>query len=78
MQILVMSATMDVDYFASYFGDCEPIYLGGRLYPIKVFHTKDTQNDYQHACLCTLFDIHKTAPAKYVKYSSEYSVPIVF
>lgn len=60
-----MSATMDVDFFANYFGDCEPIYLGGRMYPIKVYHTKDSQSDYQHACLSTLFDIHKTAPPKY-------------
>lgn len=59
-----MSATMDVDHFSKYFNDCPAIYLTGRTYPIKVMHTKNPQPDYIHACISTLFEIHKTAPAK--------------
>lgn len=59
-----MSATMDVDQFAKYFNKCPVFYLPGRTYPVKIMHSKTPQNDYQFAALVTLFDIHKTAPAK--------------
>lgn len=64
LKVLVMSATMDVDHFSKYFNDCEILYLAGRAHPVKVFHAKTTQPDYTHACLATLFDIHRRAPAK--------------
>lgn len=63
-QIIIMSATMDVDHFSKYFNNCEPIYLAGRTYPVKVLHTAETQNDYLSSCLVTLYQIHKTAPTK--------------
>lgn len=56
---------MDVDHFAKYFNLCRTVYLEGRTYPIKLMHAKETQPDYVHACLSTLFKIHQTAPAKY-------------
>lgn len=64
LKVIVMSATMDVDHFAAYFNNCEIIYLAGRAHPVKVFHAKTSQPDYSHACLSTLFEIHRTAPAK--------------
>lgn len=63
LRIVVMSATMDADHFAKYFDGCNVIYLEGRLFPVKVWHAKDTRNmDYQEICLYTLFNIHTTAP----------------
>lgn len=59
-----MSATMDVDHFSKYFNNCEILYLTGRTYPVKIFHTKEPQTDYVHSCMSTLFEIHRTAPAK--------------
>lgn len=59
-----MSATMDVDHFSKYFNNCEPIYLAGRTYPVKVLHSAEQQSDYLNACLVTLFQIHKTVPIK--------------
>lgn len=59
-----MSATMDVDHFSKYFNKCPVFYLPGRTYPVKIMHAKNHQHDYQFAALVTLFDIHKTAPAK--------------
>lgn len=57
-----MSATMDVDHFSKYFNNSEVLYLTGRTYPVKVMHAKYTQNDYVHAAMSTLFEIHKTQP----------------
>lgn len=59
-----MSATMDVDHFSKYFNNCEIIYLTGRTFPVKVYHAKQLQNDYVHASLSTLFEIHRNAPSK--------------
>jgi hypothetical protein len=35
-QILVMSATMDVDHFSAYFNAAPVLYLEGRQYPVQV------------------------------------------
>lgn len=61
LKVLVTSATMDIDHFAKYFG-VKGMYLEGKTYPVKVMHTKDTQSDYLHATLVTLFEIHQSAP----------------
>ena len=36
LQILVMSATMDVDHFSAYFNSAPVLYLEGRQYPVQV------------------------------------------
>lgn len=64
LKIIIMSATMDVDHFSNYFNNCHTIYIEGRLYPIDVFHTTKTQEDYQFACLVTIFKIHRETPAE--------------
>lgn len=61
LKVIVTSATMDVDHFAKYFS-VKGMYLEGKTYPVKVMHTKETQSDYLHAVLVTLFEIHRTAP----------------
>lgn len=64
LRIIMMSATMDADHFANYFNGCNVIYLEGRLFPVKVWHMKEsTRNmDYEEICLHTLFNIHMTEP----------------
>ena len=37
LQIIVMSATMDVDHFSQYFNNAPVLYLEGRQHPVKVF-----------------------------------------
>ncbi|XP_055853657.1 ATP-dependent RNA helicase DHX33 [Episyrphus balteatus] len=61
LKVLVTSATMDIDHFAKYFG-VKGMYLEGKTFPVKVMHTKETQSDYLHAILVTLFEIHRSAP----------------
>ncbi|CAF3362466.1 unnamed protein product [Rotaria socialis] len=62
LHILVMSATMNVDLFSNYFNQAPVLYLQGRQYPIDVFHVQESQTDYIHASLITLFQIHRSKP----------------
>ncbi|XP_046945646.1 ATP-dependent RNA helicase DHX33 isoform X1 [Lynx rufus] len=62
LKVIVMSATMDVDLFSQYFGGAPVLYLEGRQHPIQVFYTKQPQQDYLHAALVSVFQIHQEAP----------------
>lgn len=59
MQVIVMSATMDVDLFSQYFNGAPVLYLEGRQHPIQIFYTKQPQQDYLHAALVSVFQIHQ-------------------
>lgn len=63
LKIVIMSATMDIDHFSTYFG-VAGMYIEGRNYQVKLFHAKEVQKDYVTACINTLFQIHTVAPAK--------------
>lgn len=58
-----MSATMDVDLFSQYFGGAPVLYLEGRQHPIQVLYTKQPQQDYLHAALVSIFQIHQVQRA---------------
>ena len=64
LHVLVMSATMNVDLFSSYFHQAPVLYLQGRQYPIEVFHAQELQTDYIHASLITLFQVRKSSSKK--------------
>ncbi|KAI8119400.1 hypothetical protein FF38_09927 [Lucilia cuprina] len=64
LKVIVTSATMDIDHFGRYFG-VKGMYLEGRTHPVKVMHAKESQSDYLHATLVTLFDIHRNTPANH-------------
>jgi ATP-dependent RNA helicase DHX33 len=64
LKVIIMSATMDVDHFSKYFDQCPVLYVPGRTHSVQVLHSKQRQEDYMFAALVTLFEIHKTAPAK--------------
>ncbi|KAL3280649.1 hypothetical protein HHI36_003885 [Cryptolaemus montrouzieri] len=65
LKILIMSATMDVDHFSSYFNNCRAVYLEGRTYPVNMYYTIKPHDDYQTACVSTFFKIHREAPPNY-------------
>lgn len=58
-QVIVMSATMDVDLFSEYFNKSPVLYLEGRQHPIQIYYTKQPQSDYLHAALISIFQIHQ-------------------
>lgn len=62
-QVIVMSATMDVDLFSEYFNKSPVLYLEGRQHPIQIYYTKQPQSDYLHAALVTIFQIHQVSVA---------------
>ncbi|XP_059236935.1 ATP-dependent RNA helicase DHX33 [Mustela nigripes] len=62
LKVVVMSATMDVDLFSQYFDGAPVLYLEGRQHPIQVLYTKQPQQDYLHAALVSVFQIHQEAP----------------
>ncbi|XP_032695723.1 ATP-dependent RNA helicase DHX33 [Lontra canadensis] len=62
LKVVVMSATMDVDLFSKYFDGAPVLYLEGRQHPIQVLYTKQPQQDYLHAALVSVFQIHQEAP----------------
>lgn len=64
LKIIVMSATMDVDHFSQYFDSAPVLYLEGRQHPIEMFYAREKQDDYRLACMSTVFQIHKEAPAQ--------------
>lgn len=61
LKVIIMSATMDVDNFSSYFGSCPVLYLEGRQFPIKLYYAPEHQSDYSFAALVTIFQIHRKA-----------------
>lgn len=61
LKIIITSATMDIDHFGKYF-NINGMYLEGRTHPVCVMHAKEPQEDYIHAALVTLFDIHRHEP----------------
>ncbi|XP_055513770.1 LOW QUALITY PROTEIN: ATP-dependent RNA helicase DHX33-like [Leucoraja erinacea] len=62
LKVIIMSATMDVDLFSQYFNRAPVLYLEGRQHSIQIFYTKEPQNDYLHASLVSIFQIHQEAP----------------
>ena len=62
LKVIIMSATMDCDHFASYFSDCPIVYLQGRTYQVKVYQMVEKMH-YIEACLKTVVEIHQTQPA---------------
>lgn len=61
LQVIVMSATMDVDLFSQYFNKSPVLYLEGRQHPIQIYYTKQPQSDYLHAALVSIFQIHQVS-----------------
>ncbi|XP_048397831.1 ATP-dependent RNA helicase DHX29 [Stegostoma tigrinum] len=41
MNLILMSATVDSDKFARYFGHCPVINIPGRIYPVQVYHLEE-------------------------------------
>ncbi|XP_050091338.1 ATP-dependent RNA helicase DHX33 [Anopheles aquasalis] len=62
LKVIIMSATMDCDHFASYFSDCPIVYLQGRTYQVKVYQMVEKMH-YIEACLKTVVEIHQSHPA---------------
>ncbi|KAJ9112442.1 DEAH-box ATP-dependent RNA helicase prp43 [Naganishia adeliensis] len=65
LKIIVMSATLDVDKFARYFGDgteagkAPVVRVSGRTFPVETFYTQEPETNYVEAAIRTVLMIHQ-------------------
>lgn len=64
LKVIVMSATVNADLFANYFGNAQIVYLQGRLHDINIFHTRKNVEDYFHDTIVTIFQLHREVPER--------------
>lgn len=62
LKLVITSATLDADKFATYFNNCPIFTIPGRTYPVEVLYTKDPESDYLDAALITVMQIHLSEP----------------
>jgi ATP-dependent RNA helicase DHX8/PRP22 len=62
-KLIVTSATLDAEKFASYFFDCPIFKIPGRMFPVEILYTKKPESDYVDASLITVMQIHLREPA---------------
>lgn len=58
MKLVVMSATLQVSLFMSFFNDTNLVQIEGRQHPVEVMYLKEAQEDYVDAALRTCAQIH--------------------
>lgn len=58
LKVIVMSATLDIDTFQTFFPQAKVIKIPGRQYPVQVVYTKDPQEDYIDSALSATLQIH--------------------
>lgn len=72
LKLVVTSATLDAEKFASYFGGCPVLKVPGRTFPVDIVHSKEdyftfgestlSNNRYMAAAIETALDIHCNRP----------------
>ena len=75
LKLIIMSATMNVDKFSSFFNNAPVCYLEGRFHPVKIYNSVKEQSDYQYSALITVFQIHKNEPDGYIKINNKFFKP---
>jgi HrpA-like RNA helicase len=59
LKVCVMSATLDVETFQTFFPGSAMIKIPGRQFPVQLAYTDTPQEDYLDAALKTAIQIHK-------------------
>lgn len=62
LKLIVASATINADKFASYFGGAPILNIPGRRFPVEVHYTLAPEANYIQAALTLIFQIHLTQP----------------
>ena len=58
LKLIVTSATMDSDKFASFFGNVPIFNIPGRTFPVDILFSKTPQEDYVEAAVKQALQIH--------------------
>jgi len=62
LKLIVTSATMDADKFASFFGNVPTFNIPGRTFPVDTLHSKAPVEDYVEAAVKQVMQIHLGYP----------------
>ncbi|KAI1344877.1 P-loop containing nucleoside triphosphate hydrolase protein [Xylariaceae sp. FL0016] len=62
LRLLISSATMNAEKFATYFDDAPIFNIPGRRYPVDIYYTPAPEANYLAAAITTVFQIHTTQP----------------
>ena len=62
--LVIMSATLDTNMFSKYFNNAPVIDVPGRTYPIDMFYTKTSVEDYVAATLTSILQVHLDAETR--------------
>lgn len=62
LKLLISSATLDAEKFASFFDDAPIFRIPGRRFPVDIYYTKAPEADYVDACVISVLQIHATQP----------------
>jgi HrpA-like RNA helicase len=57
LKLVVMSATVDVDFFCQFFEDCQVVRVAGRQFPVTIYYMRDPEPDYVDAALLTCLQV---------------------
>ena len=58
LRVVVMSATLEAEKFATYFDGAELIYVEGRQFPVHLWYTPSPEADFIDAILVTILQVH--------------------
>ncbi|CAF0710967.1 unnamed protein product [Brachionus calyciflorus] len=62
LKLIVTSATLDSVKFSEYFFGAPIFTIPGRMFPVEILYTKESETDYLDASLITVMQIHLTEP----------------
>nr|MBE5726268.1 lethal (2) 37Cb [Cucujiformia] len=62
LKLLISSATLDAEKFATFFDDAPIFRIPGRRFPVDIYYTKAPEADYVDACVISVLQIHATQP----------------
>ncbi|OAA33329.1 DEAD-like helicase [Moelleriella libera RCEF 2490] len=63
LKLLISSATMNAEKFATYFDDAPIFNIPGRRFPVEILYTPAPEANYMAAAVTTVFQIHTQMPA---------------
>jgi HrpA-like RNA helicase len=66
-QVIIMSATMRADLFSTYMDNAPVYFIEGRTFPVELLYAPASVDDYLHATLVAIFQLHREKPIKFVK-----------
>lgn len=58
LKMIVMSATLDAEQFKSYFNDAPLMKVPGRMFPVEIFYSPKTVDDYMFTSISAVMHIH--------------------